>query len=135
MSNDTPDVDWVAGRIAYSPQRVFDELFDRVSSDVAKANAAEGRANVTIEKKRDNLFSVWDTGNNRSRLRVAADFILDGDEITIGLHLPNRQTDTERTYRLTLDEAGQCRFESQGELLALWQVARWALEDLLFGKG
>jgi hypothetical protein len=128
-----PDFDWVPARIACRADRAFERLFERVTADVATVNTALGvkRFEVSGHPAGD-TFTVWDAGQRLRPVRRAVDFALANNTVVVRLDLHGRQTDTERTYRLVLDEAGQCRFDSQVEQLALWQVARWALEDLLF---
>lgn len=124
------DFDWVAAREACSAAVMFETLRQMAIANVERRNAtvsAEQPNTRTryrvLDHGRGRLFSVIDEWHRNS----VVDFKLDGERIAI---MPSDGDSFEAT--LTISDGGHCRFKVNGAELALWQLARRALEPLLF---
>lgn len=123
----TSKFDWVTERSSCALPKVFKTLRLQVDEDLKTRNAL--RPDNSPYK-----FSLADNGGAFSALMEAKDvhrsviFSLAEHAIVVR----DEKGDAMFEVNATFSDEGECRLKVNGEELALWQVRRMALEELLF---
>ena len=127
--------DWVTARAECSAAAMYEQLRDaaRVNMKVRNAILNKSEDKDRFRFKDDECggrsFTIFDSWGHKRR---AVDVALKDDVIMVTSQLGDQTS--ESSLGLTLNDAGQCRFVSDGRELDLWQVLKRALEPLFFGR-
>jgi hypothetical protein len=120
------DVDWVTEREKCSTYELFQQLRSRVQADVAKLNELRHKNNRVKEEflfeSRDDVFGVLHPRTTRVvRFELAEAIEVTGQPSKVAFEA-----------RAVYTPEGQCFLQVGAEKLFIWQIARRALEGLLF---